>query len=151
MDSESYLRILKSLNENLNFNPKILHTDYEYALDKAIDKANFFEVKPLKIKCFFHFVKSIREKIKKIGGNKKGLNKETFTILNNIELICFIDLTNIEKYKKFLIDEINNFGKYDELIKYLKTFWFKKIVNIIIIQNLLRNIIIIKKQWKNYI
>ena len=87
---------------------------------------NFFDIEPLQIKCFFHFVKSIREKIKKIISNKKGLNKEAFTILNNIELISFIDLANIEKYKKFLLEEINKFGKYEELIKYLKRFWFSK-------------------------
>ena len=45
-------------------------------------------------------------KIKIIGGNKKGLNKETSNILNNIELISFIDEDKVESYKKFIIDNL---------------------------------------------
>ena len=42
MDSESYYRIFKYLNENYSFFPKYIHTDYEIALDLAIKKSDFF-------------------------------------------------------------------------------------------------------------
>lgn len=126
MDSETYLRILKMLNDNFSFNPKVIHTDYESALDKAIKESSFFKNKPINLKCFFHFVKAVRNKIMTIEHNKKGLKKEGINILNNIEIICFIDLSKMDEYKNFLINEIKKYNKYDSLIKYLKSFWFKK-------------------------
>ena len=66
MDSESYMRILKLLNENLNFNLKIIHTDYQITLGKTINKCNYFEVKPIHVKYLFYFLKGICEKLKKL-------------------------------------------------------------------------------------
>ena len=43
MNNESYRLILKILNENFDFNPKIIHSDYEYALDKTINDATFLK------------------------------------------------------------------------------------------------------------
>ena len=34
---------------------------------------------------------------------KKKLNRELYTILKNIEIICFIDFNKVDKYKTFLI------------------------------------------------
>ena len=106
MDSESYYRIFKYLNENYSLFPKYIHTDYEIALDLAIKKSDFFNKDIVPLKCFFHFAKALREKLKKIGGNKKGLNKKTSNILNIIELISFIDEDKVESYKKFIIDNL---------------------------------------------
>ena len=39
----SYERIISFLKENYNFVPKIIHTDYEYALYKAFDNINIYE------------------------------------------------------------------------------------------------------------
>ena len=80
-----------------SFNPKIIHTDYESALGKAIKESIFFKNKPIHIKCFFHFVKAVRDKIMKIERNKKGLKKEGHNILNNIEILCFIDLNKMDE------------------------------------------------------
>ena len=72
---------------------------------------------------FFHFAKALREKLKKIEGFKKGLNKETSNILNNIELISFIDEDKVESYKKFIIDNLKKKNDYKEdFINYLNTF-----------------------------
>ena len=71
MDSESYYRIFKYLNENYSFSPKYIHTDYELALDLAIKKSDFFNKDIVHLKCFFHFAKSIREKLKKLEKIKK--------------------------------------------------------------------------------
>jgi len=35
--------LFKFLNENFDFNPKIIHSDYKYALDKAINDATFLK------------------------------------------------------------------------------------------------------------
>ena len=110
--------------------------DYESALDKAIKEAIFFKNMPINLKCFFHFVKAIRNKIMSIEHNKKGLKKEDINILNNIEIISFIDLQKMDDYKNFLINEIKKYNKYDSLITYLKSYWFKKIIIIIIIYSL---------------
>lgn len=53
MDSESYYRIFKYLNENYSFFPKYIHTDYEIALDLAIKKSDFFKKDIVSLKCFF--------------------------------------------------------------------------------------------------
>ena len=129
MDSETYIRILKLLNDNYLFNPKVIHTDYESALDKAIKESSFYKNKPINIKCFFHFVKLIKNKILTIEHNKKGIKKLGINILNNIEIISFIDINKMDDYKNFLINEIKKYNNYDSLINYLKSYWFKKIIN----------------------
>lgn len=129
MDTESYYRIFKYLNENYSFSPKYIHTDYESALEKAIKKSEFFDKNILQIKCFFHFIKSLREKLKKIASNKKGLNAESANILNNLELISFINYDKVNDYKKFIIDTLKKKNKYKEFLKYLKNHWFKRNIN----------------------
>lgn len=32
----------------------------------------------------------------------------------------------MERYKKFLIENIDKLSKYKELVRYLKNFWFKR-------------------------
>ncbi len=43
LDKISYLKIYKYLNENFNFNPIILHSDFENALSLAKRESNFFK------------------------------------------------------------------------------------------------------------
>ena len=129
MDIESYYRIFKYLNENYGFSPKYIHTDYEIALEQAIKKSEFFDKNLLHIKCFFHFVKSLREKLKKIKSNKKGLNEETINILNNLELISFINYDKVNDLKKFIIYNLKKKNKYKDFIKYLNLYWFKRNIN----------------------
>lgn len=74
----------------------------------------------------FSFYKSLPGKIKKIGATKKGLNKETYEILNNVELLYLIDIDKMERYKKFLLENIDKLNKYKEFVSYIKNFWFKR-------------------------
>ena len=53
IDSESCFRIFKYLNENNEFFPKYIHTDYESALQWAIKKSTFFDKDLVHLKCFF--------------------------------------------------------------------------------------------------
>ena len=102
MDSISYTKIFKYLNENYNFNPKKIHCDYERAIELAIKNSKFFKYEIMIVKCFFHFVKAIRDRLKSYQTNKKYLNKDNYVILKNLELICFINEENIGKYKVFI-------------------------------------------------
>ena len=38
-----------------------------------------------------------------------------------MELLCFLDID-----KKFLIENINKLNKYNEFVRYLKKYWFKR-------------------------
>ena len=44
-DKISYEWIFRFLKENNNFEPTIVHTDYEYVLYSVFDKSNLFEKK----------------------------------------------------------------------------------------------------------
>jgi hypothetical protein len=75
---------------------------------------------------FFSFYKSLPRKIKKIGATKRGLNKEIYEIINNVKLLCLIDIDKMEKYKIFLIENIDKLSKYMDFVRYLKNYWFKR-------------------------
>lgn len=76
-DYKSFIKIFEYLNSNFNFNPLIIHSDYELGIDLALKESNFFKNEIIHIKCFFHFVKSLREKLIKSNiNNKKYLKKE---------------------------------------------------------------------------
>ena len=77
-DIISYERIISFLKENYNFVPKINHTDYEYALYKAFDNTKIYEKGVIHIFCYFHYIKSIREKMKTLKLTSKKLNKKAY-------------------------------------------------------------------------
>ena len=83
MDSISYVHIFKYSHELFGFNPHILHTDYELAIEKAIHNTVFFREDLIHIKCFFHFVKSLREHLKKCINSDRYLSKKSYIILKN--------------------------------------------------------------------
>ena len=89
MDSFTYRKVFQYWNENFSFNP----INYENALSIAIKESKFFKNQIIHVRCLFHFFKSIREKIQKVGLSKKKLNKQTFELLKNIEIICFLDIS----------------------------------------------------------
>ena len=126
LDITSYTGTFKYLKDNFKFNPLVIHTDFEKSLGIAIKKANFFDREIINIKCFFHFVKSLMGKLKKYGYCKKNNTKEIYTILNNIKLICFVDINKLDEYKIFLIKKLEEYHTYGKFINYLKYYWFKK-------------------------
>ena len=52
IDSQSILNVFKYLNENFNFNPKIIHSDFDNAIATAVKNSNFFKIKIIHVKCF---------------------------------------------------------------------------------------------------
>ena len=125
-DSISFLKIFEYLNNIYNFNPTIIHSDYEIGIELALKKAQFFKNDIIHLKCFFHFSKAIREKLKKFSNEKKYLSKNNYVILKNIELICFISEDRCEGFKKFIIDKLIKSNVNKSFIEYLQNFWFKK-------------------------
>ena len=129
MDAISYQKIFQYLNENYEFNPIIVHSDYEKSISIALKNSKFFKNDIIHIKCFFHFIKSIREHLKKYTKNKRYLTKINYEILKNIEIICFIEEGKIEGYKRFLIEKLYTLKISNKFINYLKDYWFTKDYN----------------------
>ena len=77
-DIITYETIISFLKENYNFDPKIIHTDYEYALYKAFGNTKIYEKDVIHIFCYFHYIKSIREKMKTLKLTSKKLNKKAY-------------------------------------------------------------------------
>ena len=125
-DIISYERIISFLKENYNFVPKIIHTDYEYALYKAFDNTKIYEKGVIHIFCYFHYIKAIREKMKTLKLTSKKLNKKAYEVLKNIEILSFIKQDKLENYIKFITERLNNDKEYNKLTNYLIDNWFKK-------------------------
>ena len=90
--------MFKYLKNKFGFNPKLFNIDFNKDSCKAI-KQNFPDI--YIIKCFFHYVQSIFQKIKKLGLNKNKFNKELYELLYNIKILSFINPGNIPNvYKK---------------------------------------------------
>ena len=82
---------------------------------------------------------------------QKKIPKEIFSVLKNIEIICFINRDKLIDYQKFLSNNLEKNDKYKKLSTYLNNYWFKKSKKNIIFLNLLINIGTINKNYINYI
>ena len=118
-DENSLYHSFKYLKDFYGFNPAIINIDYSLSLEKALNGKKLFDIKPKIIKCFFHFSQSIIRKMRNIKLLKKKLNKNTFVILNNIQIISFINTDLVENYIKFLEDKLTE-PKEKELMIYIK-------------------------------
>ena len=56
----------------------------------------------------------------KLKLSKKKLPLKSYEVLKNIELLCFIDKKNLQKYIKFIIESLQKDNDYNKLIPYLK-------------------------------
>ncbi len=89
------------MHEIYRFNPPIVHIDYSVVLTKALAMDNIFDSKPIIMQYLFHFIQEIYKKMKNIKIFKKKINKHSFEIIKNIELICFSTLLYKYIYKIF--------------------------------------------------
>ena len=83
MYAETYTKIFEFLNKLYGFSPKIIHTDFESAIIKAIETSTFFISKPLHSTCIFQFSKAIKKMIN-FGICNTKLNKKNLEILRNL-------------------------------------------------------------------
>ena len=94
IDNKALEILFNYLYENFDFQPKILHTDFDKAIYLAI-KNNIHLKDTIHSKCLFHFSQMVRKRLKKIGYCKNKLNKNSIEIIRNIELLAFIKKKNI--------------------------------------------------------
>ena len=124
-DTQSFIKIFKYLNEMFQFNPAITHIDFSQALRNALLTEGIFKKKPIIVHCFFHFVQNVVKKMKLYGIIKKKINKYSFEILKNIELICFLPPNFIKTYINFLKGKLKDENEI-KLFEYLNKNWFNK-------------------------
>ena len=121
----AYDKIFSYLHENFNFTPKIIMSDFEKAIHSGLKNNKYFKNIVIHIKCFFHFTKMIRNQLMKSGLCNRKLNKYSLEIIRNIQILCFIEKNNINKYKELIINKIKNNDKLTSFIKYLKNYIYK--------------------------
>ena len=109
--------IFKYLKEFYGFQPEVIHIDFSRALTNSLNSEELFNPKPIIVHCFFHFSQLIIKKMKNLNIIKSRINKYSFTILKNIELICFIPISYIKTYQKFLKEKLND-DKEKKLYEY---------------------------------
>ena len=125
LDNVCYDRIFNYLYENFSFKPKIIHTDYEKALQLAISNNKYFKNDIIHSRCFFHFSKMIRGKLQQIGQCKKKLNRYNVEIISNIELLCFINMEKIKEFQKVILEHLKGDKNMTKFIRYLTNYLFK--------------------------
>lgn len=117
------LFICNQLKLTLNFNNKTIMCDFEKSLRESLKK-NF---KGIKIKgCFFHYVKCLWNKAKKIGiVNKKNL-ANTKIIIFLLKIIILIKsefhVKIVDAIKQF-IRELDNKNLYEQFLSYYEKNW----------------------------
>ena len=129
-DKVSYERIITYLKENFHFLPKVVHTDYEYALYSVFDNKKIYENEVIHAFCYFHYIKAIREKVISLKISKNKLNKKAYELIKNIEIISFINRDKIKEYITFIKNQLILDEDYKKLVNYLENNWFNKKVDL---------------------
>ena len=128
-DNISYYKVFKYLNTEYNFNPKIINTDYDPQLVKALKSENLFKEKPEHNYCYFTYEKFLRERIRTISNHKKSFSLCCLEILINIEIISFINKDKIEEMKKIIIDTLKKNYDCSKLFLYINKNWISHFIN----------------------
>ena len=66
----------------------------------------------------------IRGRLTKTGICRKKINPKACEILKNIELLCFINIKNITKFKNIILEKLKNDNKIKSFYNYLKKYLF---------------------------
>ncbi len=104
----------------------MIHTNFEFALCKAIREIIFLKQKPINIKCYFHFVKAIRSKMQSLLMCKKKLRKLNIEVLRNIEILYFIKIDVYKNQCRKLFETLKKKNINEKFIKYHKKNWISK-------------------------
>lgn len=80
-DSQSLEKLFSILRATYNFNPKLITTDFDSSLIKALKGCEMFNSQPIIIPCFFHYSQCLVRKFKQYKLIKNKLTKKTYEIL----------------------------------------------------------------------
>ena len=110
------------INENI-----IIMADFEYGLRKAIKE--IFPNFSLK-GCYFHYIKNIWVKAKKLGLCRKKYIEKTRLIIFALKIITFIKSDNIDNFFTQLKNYINHYNEEEKkllnkFLKYFSNTWLK--------------------------
>ena len=95
----TFKKIFEYLRDNYSFNPPKIMCDFRLSQINACK--NIFPNCLIHC-CFFHFSQCIWNKFKKYNMCGKGTYKDNYTLLFNVQLICFMKRENINKFFKEL-------------------------------------------------
>jgi hypothetical protein len=84
----------------------MVNTDFNRAQIKALKMCEFFEPKPYVVPCLFHYSQTIMIKFKELKIFKKKLNKKSYELLKNLEILAFIDIDKITLFIEFYKEHI---------------------------------------------
>ena len=112
-DFETYNKIFNFLFENFKFIPQIIHSDFELAIAKAIKENKYFQGKVYHSRCFFHFAQMIKGKMQKLKLCNKKFNKVNIEIIRNLEMLCFLKIENINKFKNIILEKLDKNKNYN--------------------------------------
>ena len=113
-------------SESYNFIPNTCTTYFDKAQIKALKTCESFIKKPYIVPCLFHYSQAILKKFKKLNIIKKKLDKHSYELLRNLEILCFIIPKNLKKYYQFLKYNLFLSEKEKEFMDYYKKEWINK-------------------------
>ena len=125
-DKISYERIFRFLKDNYNFIPTIIHHDYEIALYSSFDNNKIFDEPITHVFCHFHYLKAIVDKMIQLKLTKRKLNKKSYMIIKNIQILSFIKQKNLKKYTDFIINKLLSLNVDSKFISYIRNNWFNR-------------------------
>ena len=144
-DIDTLKKLFSFLRISYNFSPIMVNTDFNRAQIKALKTCEFFEPKPYVVLCLFHYSKTIIE----LKIFKKKLNKKSYELLKNLEILAFIDIDKITLFIEFYKEHIFLSENEKNFLSYYENTWIKKFKNIFNYSFLINDILKIKNVYKN--
>ena len=141
-------KIFAILNASYNFCPATWTTVFDKAQIKALKTCESFKNKPYIVPCLFHYSQAILKKFKYLNIIKKKLDKHSYELLRNLEILCFIKPQKIENYYEYLKGNLFISDQEKEFMDYFKKVWIIKYKEAFNYYGLIDDI---KKLEKNYI
>ena len=115
----TFKKIFEYLRDKYSFNPPKIMCDFSLS---QINACKSVFPNTLIHCCFFHFSQCIWNKFKKYNLCEKGSYKDNYTLLFNIQLMCFMKRENINRFFKELKKKYCG-SKYKQFLQYFSSNW----------------------------
>ena len=116
--------VFKILKIKYKFNPNYIMCDFRISQIKAV-KYNF--PRSNIHCCFFHYSQALWKHFMKYGLGGKNTYLDNSELLFNLQLLCFIDIENIEDFYKKIVKTYKE-NKYKNFFNYSKKTWLGKTI-----------------------